>query len=285
MTRTPPRERGSTGSSGTSCPVRRKSRRIRFPKGRSRGRTISGNKDTGVLSALRDTPLLFQAVRARCLTRLETGCNEGPGRGGDERARPRACRTCRALQAEVVRAPRRESPGSGLDESGNGMRFNRWASCLRSLVAWVRRRPAVASASSGGDRDRDPDDHGGPDGDPPFRSGGYPLRRFLLRRFPGLGRPVRVRFRIRRHAGHGRFFRPRLPIGGRDSPGNGSKAHGEEAGGTKDRDDGLDRRPEMGSAHVMPPLETSNHLGNVTSRPDPVREHCRVTNPLSCDIP
>ena len=141
------------------------------------------------------------------------------------------------------------------------MRFNRWARGLRSSVARVRRRPAVSASASAGDRDRDPDDHGGPGGDPPDRSGGFSLYRFLPRRFLGLGRPVRIRFRIRRHAGQGLIFRPRFPRVVRDSAGNGSKAHGEEADGAKDRDDGFYRRPEMGSAHVKPPLETSNHFG------------------------
>jgi hypothetical protein len=142
---------------------------------------------------------------------------------------------------------------------GNGTRFNGWAGCLRSLVAWVRRRRPAVSASAGGDCDPDPDDHGGPGGDPPVRSGGFSRRRLLLFRFPCLGRLVRVRIRFRRYAGLGLLCRPRFPSVGRDSAGNGSKARGEEAGGGKDRDDGFDIRPDKGSAHVKPPLETSYH--------------------------
>jgi len=155
-------------------------------------------------------------------------------------------------------APEEVPPGNHWGGSGIGRRFKRVGSCLRSLVARVRRRPV--SASTGGDRDRDPDDRGGPGGDPPDCSGGYSLRRFLPRRFPGLGRPAAARRRFRLYAGLGRLSRPRFPSVGRDSAGNGSKAHGEEAGGAKDRDDGVDRRPEMGSAHVKPPLETTHLL-------------------------
>ena len=153
--------------------------------------------------------------------------------------------------------PAKKTPIAG----ETGMTFNRWAGCLRSLVAWVRRRRPAASAASAGDRDPDPDDHGGPGGDPPDRSGGYSLRRFLPRRFLGLVRPVASASASGLGAtpGIGRLFRPRFPSVGRDSAGNGSKVHGEEAGGAKGRDDGFDRRPQMGSAHVKPPLETSTH--------------------------
>jgi len=128
------------------------------------------------------------------------------------------------------------------------------------------------------------DDHGGPAAIHQIFPEDFPFAGFSPA-VPRFWPPGRVRFRFWRHAGHGRLFRPRFPGIVRDSAGNGSKAHGEEAGGTKNRDDDLtvDRRwgPRMSSPlwrrHIIP---WSPILFLVTSREPPTadRRRCRCTS-------
>ena len=80
-----------------------------------------------------------------------------------------------------------------------------------------------------------------------------PVAAFFPAASPALAAPFASVAGFGFDAGLGRLFRPRFERVGRDRAGNGPEAHGEEAGGAKDRDDGFHRGPETGSAHANPP--------------------------------